>query len=57
MNNRNKTPLTNKEKQQNFRKNKAIENLKEVRGIYASAEDEVKIKEYAKKIKKKPKPA
>ena len=46
---------SNKEKQQRLRDKRAAEGLTEVRGIYASAEDQKKIKAYAKKIKKKPK--
>lgn len=48
-------PLTNAEKQQRLRDNRAAEGLTEVRGLYAKPENHAKIKAYAKKIKKKPK--
>ena len=49
-------PLTDKEKnrlkQQIFRERKAREGKHEVRGIYATPDEEKKIKDYAKKITK-----
>ena len=57
MNNQNKTPLTNAEKQRRFRVRRSKEERKEIRGIYGTDEEELKIKAYAEKIIKKPKPA
>jgi hypothetical protein len=45
--------MSNKERQSALRERRRLAGLEEVRGIYATKEDAVKIKAYAKSLKTK----
>lgn len=49
--------LSNKEKQEAYRQRRAEEGLQEVRGIFLPPDQHAELKEYARKLAKKRKPA